>query len=304
MLRSPLQPAPTACRPRVGSRGPASGWLPVLLMPVLLLPVLLLALLLASAGTLQAAERVHLANGFTMRCDHHALVDGQLRLYSDPAGSNFLELSPASVVRFDTLPPGNPAATLTSGSAVIPQPAAAHASAARQQTIPSPAPLDRSILQPILRSAGQQHDLDVDLLASIVQAESAAHPRAVSRAGAQGLMQLMPATAHTLGVSDSFAPDQNVHGGAAYLDWLLNRYHQNLALALAAYNAGPGAVDRYHGMPPYPETRRYVARVIHLFNQRVRQRRQLALASLAAPEQAPDHAPEQVPDPEPDHARR
>ena len=278
MPRTQLQPAIPACRPRLGWRGLALGWLAVLL--------------LASAGTLQAAERVELANGFTMRCDHHALVDGLLRLYSDPAGSNFLELSPASVVRFDTLPSQahTPTATPTSGSTALPQSSSAPPPATRQQPARSPAPLDRSILQPILRSAGQEHDLDVDLLASIVQAESAAHPRAVSRAGAQGLMQLMPATAHRLGVSDSFAPDQNVHGGAAYLDGLLNRYHQNLALALAAYNAGPGAVDRYHGMPPYPETRRYVARVIHLFNQRVRQRRQLALASLAAPEQAPDHA--------------
>ena len=296
MRRKQLQPAIPACRPRVGWRGLALGWLAMLL--------------LASAVTLEAAERVELANGFTMRCDHHALVDGQLRLYSDPAGSNFLELPPASIVRFDTLPPQahSPAAIPTSGSPAIPQPSSAPLPAPRQQPVRSPAPLDRSILQPILRSAGQEHNLDVDLLASIVQAESAAHPRAVSRAGAQGLMQLMPATAHTLGVSDTFAPDQNVHGGAAYLDWLLNRYHQNLALALAAYNAGPGAVDRYHGMPPYPETRRYVARVIHLFNQRVRQRRQLALASLAAPEQTPDHVPDHVPDPvpdqAPDHARR
>jgi soluble lytic murein transglycosylase-like protein len=79
----------------------------------------------------------------------------------------------------------------------------------------------------------------------------------------------MPGTAKGLGVEDSFKPEQNVRGGSAYLDALLTRYHDNMALALAAYNAGPEAVDRYNGIPPYRETRAYVARVIHEFNRRV-----------------------------------
>jgi soluble lytic murein transglycosylase-like protein len=121
----------------------------------------------------------------------------------------------------------------------------------------------------MLVKAGGEHNLDVDLLASLVKAESGGNANAVSSAGAQGLMQLMPGTANQLGVKDSFEPSQNVRGGTTYLDALLTRYHDNLSLALAAYNAGPEAVDKYHGIPPYHETRVYVARVIHEFNRRV-----------------------------------
>jgi soluble lytic murein transglycosylase-like protein len=121
----------------------------------------------------------------------------------------------------------------------------------------------------MLSKAGQAHNLDVDLLASLVKAESNGNAHAISRAGAEGLMQLMPGTARDLGVADSFKPEENVRGGAVYLDALLIRYHDNLALALAAYNAGPEAVARYNGIPPYRETQAYVARVIHEFNRRV-----------------------------------
>jgi soluble lytic murein transglycosylase-like protein len=94
-------------------------------------------------------------------------------------------------------------------------------------------------------------------------------------------MQLMPGTAAELGVEDSFQPDENVQGGSAYLDALLTRYRDNLALALAAYNAGPAAVAKYHGIPPYRETRVYVARVIHEFNRRVLARERAATASAS-----------------------
>ena len=120
----------------------------------------------------------------------------------------------------------------------------------------------------MLAKAGEQHHLDADLLASIVHAESGGNPHAVSRTGARGLMQLMPGTATGLGVKDSFRPEENIRGGTAYLDSLLVKYGDNLAVALAAYNAGPAAVARWHGVPPYRETRAYVARVIHGFNVR------------------------------------
>lgn len=100
------------------------------------------------------------------------------------------------------------------------------------------------------------------LVRAVMMAESDGDPSAISLAGAQGLMQLMPGTAQSCGVADPFDPQQNVRCGARYLKVLLDRYHDNVTLAVAAYNAGPGAVDRYHGVPPYPETRAYVARVI------------------------------------------
>jgi soluble lytic murein transglycosylase-like protein len=92
-------------------------------------------------------------------------------------------------------------------------------------------------------------------------------------------MQLMPATAADHGVQDSFKPEQNVRGGTSYVDELLARYHDNLALALAAYNAGPAAVDKYHSIPPYHETQAYVAHVIHEFNRRVLARQAQARAA-------------------------
>ena len=99
------------------------------------------------------------------------------------------------------------------------------------------------------------------LLKAVVAAESGFDPRAVSRAGAQGLMQLMPETADLLGVEDPLVPEQNLRAGGSYLRALIDRYG-DLTRALAAYNAGPEAVDRYGGLPPYRETRAYVARVL------------------------------------------
>jgi soluble lytic murein transglycosylase-like protein len=103
------------------------------------------------------------------------------------------------------------------------------------------------------------------LVRAVLMAESAGDPTAISLAGAQGLMQLMPGTAAGCRISDAFDPSSNVECGAMYLKAMLDRYHGNVTLAVAAYNAGPGAVDRYHGVPPYPETQAYVARVISAY---------------------------------------
>ena len=100
---------------------------------------------------------------------------------------------------------------------------------------------------------------------AVIMAESAGDAHAISAAGAQGLMQLMPATSQACGVTNPFDPTQNVRCGSAYLASMLARYHGNIALAAAAYNAGPGAVDSYHGIPPFAETQAYVARVVDAY---------------------------------------
>lgn len=115
---------------------------------------------------------------------------------------------------------------------------------------------------PAVREIAANHGLDPALFESLVEQESAFNPTAVSRAGAQGLTQLMPATAKMLGVSDPFDPIQNLDGGARYLAQMLNQFDGDERLALAAYNAGPGAVKRNGGIPPFTETQNYVAKVM------------------------------------------
>lgn len=230
----------------------------------------LVGVALAVCPTARAAEHVTLRNGFEMDCERSEVVDGRTRFYlrggnvqaGAASGASFVEVAAGAVVRVETLPEApagllptvQPAAVATTAVTALPS------LAARQ--------LSRAEMEPMLAHAGIAHRIDADLLASVVRAESGGQVAAVSRAGARGLMQLMPATAAEMGVGDAFRPEQNIDGGTAYLDHLLVRYHDDVALALAAYNAGPAAVDRYHGVPPYRETRAYVARVIREFNRR------------------------------------
>ena len=232
------------------------------------------AALAALAPAARAGERVTLRNGFELHCSHHAQIEGRVRLFLSTGEDNYIEFPPDEIAAVEQVPdlPPQPESAGPASPTSLPT----------RLTSTLEAKLSPADLQQMLAKAGSAHNLDEDLLASVVKAESGGNTRAVSRTGARGLMQLMPGTASELGVKDSFAPEQNVRGGTAYLDALLTRYHDNMALALAAYNAGPLAVDRYDGIPPYRETQAYVARVIHEFNRRVHAREAQARQMLAS----------------------
>ena len=221
---------------------------PVLRLIPSRIPLLCTALFLCTSA--HALEHITLANGFSYDCSHHERVGDRIRLYFS-SDASYQEIPATAVTAVETLP-----------DPPVPQPAATIAVHPASTDIPE-----------LAARAGDANNIDVDLLLSVIHAESGGRATAVSRTGAQGLMQLMPGTAHELGVQDAFQPDQNIQGGTQYLNLLLNRYDANdtptgLEKALAAYNAGPAAVDRYHGIPPFRETQAYVARVVKEFNRR------------------------------------
>ncbi len=185
----------------------------------------------------------NLRNGFSIRHEHHEAVGEVTRLYmsGDPA-SGYVDVPTADIESFEPAPP-DPSDTATRPTG----------------------PMD---LKSIVSAASNQHQIDADFIASVIHAESANNPRAVSPKGAQGLMQLMPGTAGKLGVKDSFDPADNVDGGVRYLRELLLLYNNDMVKALAAYNAGPQRVQQYKGVPPYRETRAYIARVINDYNRK------------------------------------
>lgn len=222
--------------------------------------VLSACLPVVGAAPALAIEQITLQNGYAIVCDHRVAEGATTRLFLDTGTASYIDIETSQIAAAELLP------TMATMAAAAPQ-LAVEPGHVQQRPSP-PEVLSATALHQALQGPGTAHNLDLDLLASVVHAESAGRVHARSRAGAQGLMQLMPGTAAQLGVQDAYAAQQNVEGGAAYLDSLLHRYQDNLAFALAAYNAGPAAVDRWHGVPPYPETRAYVARIIHEFNLR------------------------------------
>ncbi len=188
-----------------------------------------------------AAEMAVLRNGFSIHDQRHEARDNMTRLYLTGAPDNYVDVPTADIAGFDE-EEDTPLAQ-ASGSA--------------------PA----SNLDAVVSAASSRNNIDPDLVNSVIRAESGFNPNAVSRKGAQGLMQLMPQTAARLGVQNAMDPTANVEAGTRYLRDLLALYHNDLIKALAAYNAGPERVEQYHGVPPYPETVAYVARIIRDFNR-------------------------------------
>ena len=191
--------------------------------------------------SVQAPCVAQLSNGFQIRHVRREVVGENVRLYVSE--SSYTEV---------------PASQITSYEADL-----TPVTVADKPSAPAPVSLDEHV-----NRAGDANGVDADFIRSVIRAESGSNPKAVSRKGAQGLMQLMPATASKLGVKDSFDPEQNVNGGTQFLRELLEKYHGDAAKALAAYNAGPLRVQHYGGVPPFQETRQYVARVIRDYNRR------------------------------------
>ena len=225
-----------------------------------------------------ASDLAVLRNGFTIRHERRKVVGAVTRLYTSADDKSYVDVPTDEIEHFETDETPAPAPAPAPPQVVAPAPVMA----TKPTLVPSPAqkaaaptvPISTAKTKPILNldqvvsAAGDKHLLDVDLINSVIKAESSFNPRAVSPKGARGLMQLMPKTASSLGVPNAFDPAANVDGGTRYLRWLLERYNFDLVKALAAYNAGPERVDHYGGVPPYFETKAYVARIIRDFNRK------------------------------------
>ncbi|MGH9512259.1 MAG: lytic transglycosylase domain-containing protein [Terriglobales bacterium] len=208
-----------------------------------------------------ATDLAVLQNGFTIPHDHRQIIGSITRLYIDRGNTSYVDVPTIQIVNFekDLTPPAPPPAPKVEHSST----AAAPPSVALTKPVAKAPDLNE-----VINSASDHTQIDPDLINSVIHAESGYNPHALSPKGAQGLMQLMPKTAANLGVANSFDPAANVDGGTRYLRELLELYHFDLVKALAAYNAGPLRVKQYHGVPPYNETRAYVARIIRDFNNK------------------------------------
>ena len=212
-----------------------------------------LALLPFCIISASASEIAVLRNGFSIRHDHHVVMGETTRLFLSSDDASFTDVATAEITGFEK------DLTLPVARAAAPAPLA---SASAEVTHP------KADLNEVVNSASATYHLDPDLVNSVIHAESGFNSHAVSPKGARGLMQLMPSTASELGVKDAFDSEANVGGGSRYLRELLERYDFDLVKALAAYNAGPQRVDRYNGVPPFYETRAYVARIVHDYNRK------------------------------------
>jgi soluble lytic murein transglycosylase-like protein len=243
----------------------------------------LFLIILAVSCLASAADLAVLRNGNSIRHERRQIVGAVTRLYLSNASNGYIEIPTDQIQRFETdttpaLLPATPPAPLST-------------SATTKATAPVPpqtqVAMTPQILNQAISGAGERHQLDPDFINSVIRAESGFNNRAVSKKGAQGLMQLMPQTASELGVANPFDPNANVEGGTKYLRGLLEKYNFDVVKALAAYNAGSRRVDKYRGVPPYYETQAYVARIIRDFNrQKLAENPALAKKKVAAQKRA------------------
>ena len=237
----------------------------------------LVAILAMAALPCFAGEVAVLKNGFEIRHERRAVIGDVTRLYVKADKSSFVDVPTSEIDHFEAAPDlpvtaavpavRARAASATPASANVRTPAPNVVQSAKAAKLSFPARPVTDLNQ-VVNDASDRYRLDPDLVNSVIKAESDFHVRAVSPKGAQGLMQLMPGTATGLGVSNAFDPQANVDGGTKYLRELLERYNFDLVKALAAYNAGPEKVERFGGVPPYYETRTYVARIVKDFNKK------------------------------------
>jgi hypothetical protein len=222
------------------------------------------AVLLLANFPAVASDLAILHNGFSIRHERRELIGTVTRLYTSASGDSYVDIATDQIDHFERdlwSPP-----------------------AAAQHTSPAQ-------LNDVISEVSGRHHLDPDLVSSVIRAESGFNPHAVSHKGAQGLMQLMPQTASQLGVADAFDPNANVEGGSRYLRELLERYNFDLIKALAAYNAGPQRVEQYRGVPPYFETRTYVAKIIRDFNRKKLAEKKAATTKTSKKNASPHPAP-------------
>ena len=203
----------------------------------------LLGLFLLAGATAFAGEFVVLTSGARLKADRHEADGAKVRLYH---GTGFVELDAVAIRLYEI-------------EETVPAPPAAPVDVPAPAPEPVVAPVPQTPLE-LADAAADRYGLPRELVRSVMSAESGFHSEALSPKGAIGLMQLMPGTAQTLGV-DPYDPAQNVDAGTRYLRDLLEKYQGGLRHALAAYNAGPGAVEKYNGVPPYRETINYIVRI-------------------------------------------
>src|SRR5260370_11206230 len=225
----------------------------------------------ASVGA-SGADLAILRNENSIRHERRQVVGEVTRLYRGGSESGYIEIPTSQIERFerDTAPApvlakSQPPASQTATPQLATALAVKTQAAAISQL--NPVSLDKVSRNKMISGAGEKHQLDPDFINSVIRAESGFNNRAVSRKGAQGLMQLMPQTASQLGVKNPFDPNANVEGGTEYLRELLEKYNFDVLKALAASNSGSKRGDQYRGVPPYYETQAYIARIIRDFNR-------------------------------------